>query len=230
MPTAEERLAGIMTASLGMIVVPGEQVCPPEALVERWDLPEGDRAGLVLWGLPADRLMRPDVQQESSPMLVPNVAGEQERRLISAGQRLYRLIDWSSGPVEHWIGAVAGTGRVLTIRPAPMTVDDLHPQMRPYHPGFYAPAVSFASSSVAQFIEVSWRWRAAREVLLTLKWPDPRLFASRTEAKEAFDAHVATVKRCERIILDHIERIDSRVRAEDPDSLWRGIVVDEGYE
>lgn len=197
--------------------------------MEQWDLPEGDRVALVSWGLPADKLMRPDVQQESSPVLVPNVAGERERRLISADQRLYKLIDWSSGPMERWIGAVAGTGGVLTIRPAPMTVDDLHPQMRPYHPGFYAPAVNFLNSSVAQFIDVSWRWRAAREVLSTLPEPDPRLFASRTEAKEAFDAHVATVKRCEWIILDHIERIDSRVRAEDPDSLWREIVVDEGY-
>jgi hypothetical protein len=35
---------------------------------------------------------------------------------------------------------------------------------------------------------------------------------------------VASVKRCERIVLDHIERIDSAVRAEDPDSLWRGFV------
>jgi hypothetical protein len=182
--TVEDHLAVIMVAEMGD-VVSGERVCPPETLMREWDLSESDRRALVEWGLPLDSQERPDIQEESGPVLVPNVAGERELRLVSPDQRLYRLINMSVGPVKEWIGAVAGEGRVLMIRPAPVTVNDLAPQLRPYHPGYYSPAVDFVNSSVAQFVEITWRWHAAREVLLALPAPD---YGSEAKTREAFDA------------------------------------------
>lgn len=211
-----------MAAPLDTIIAPDRRERPPMTVVRRWDLPETDRVALTRWGLPTDQIMTPAVQLETEPQLVPNVAGEYERRLISPDQRLYDLGRWGGHDLTPKIGAVAGDGRVLSIRATPLTAHDLHPQLREHHQGLYHPAVDFISSSVAQFVEVTWRWRAAIEVLRDLHEPHY------TRPEEEFDAYIARLQACERIVLSRVEAIDPEVRADNSKALWVEVITDEG--
>ncbi|MBB4909283.1 SUKH-4 family immunity protein [Actinophytocola algeriensis] len=223
MVVAEDRLVAVMTAPLDSIVDGDVRVLPPALAVRKWRLPEGDLRALAEWGLPRDVLMTPRSQVESEPVLVPNVAGPVESRLITPEDRLYRLGRWGGHDRTPWMGAVAGDGRVLAIRDRPMTAQDLHPALREVHRDLYHPAVDFINSSVAQLVEISWRWRAALRILRTLE-PPPG--AAPPDAHEAFDNRVSAA---ERIVLKHIEEIDSHVRLDDPASLWVQVVTDPGY-
>lgn len=207
-----------MTAPLEEVLAVGQAVRPPEDLVRRWDLPESDRQALLRWGLPQDRHMRPYFQEGADPALVPNLAGERERQAASPGDRLYTLVHWGREELQLRIGAVVGTGRVLLIRPKPFTVDDLPLILRESNAGLYHPSVMFFNSSVAQFVEASWRWHVAREIAFEL-WRDPHP----PKHDGPWDEHEAWFGRlhdCERIVLEHIERIDARVRADDTGTLW----------
>jgi hypothetical protein len=166
--------------------------------------------------------MRPRFQDEPVPVLVPNVAGERERSLISPEQRLYKLIHWGRDDWQWRIGAVAGTGRVLMLRPKPMTAADVPLALREHYQDLYRPAVCFLSSSVRQFAETAWRWRAALPVLLDLYRQEPHY----TRPQEELNAHFERMVACWEIVLGHIERIDTAVRADDPGSLWRSVVTD----
>ena len=140
----EERVAAAMTAPLEEVVAAGRAVRPAEDLVRHWDLPESDREALLRWGLPQDRyVFRPLFQAGAEPALVPNLAGERERRVASPGDRLYTLVHWGGEELQMRIGAVAGTGRVLKIQPKPTTVDDLPPVLRAPNEGLYHPSVEF---------------------------------------------------------------------------------------
>jgi len=161
-----------MTAPLEEIFVAGEAVGPPEDLVRQWDLPESDRQALLRWGLPEESDLTPHFQAGADPELVPNVAGERERQVASPGDRLYTLVYWGLNEVR--IGAVAGTGRVLKLQPKPTTVDDFPLAFREIYAGFYRPSVEFFGSSVAQFVEASWRWHAAGGIAGELWQDEPR--------------------------------------------------------
>lgn len=63
---------------------------------------------------------------------------------------------------------VARTGRVLKIQPRPATVDDLPLALRGAHSGLHHPSVEFFNSSVAQFVETSWRCHVARGIAFEL--------------------------------------------------------------
>lgn len=119
-------------------------------VAQEWDIPQGDRFALGEWGLPQLPLFTPRPQAGTDPILVPNVAGEQERRLVKDGQQLYGLGFWGSSEDSFVVGVVPGDGRVLCLLPAPITVDDIPEVLRPYHACLHKPAVSFFSSSVAQ--------------------------------------------------------------------------------
>jgi hypothetical protein len=212
----EDRVAAAMTAPLEEVLAAGQAVRPPEDLVRQWDLPESDRQALLRWGLPQDRDMRPLFQAGADPALVPNLAGEQERQVASPGDRLYTLVHWGREELQLRIGAVAGTGRVLMIRPKPFTVDDLPPILRESNAGLYHPSVMFFNSSVAQFVETSWRWHVAGEIAFEL-WQDPPRIDRPWEEHEAW---FSRLHDCERIVLEHIERIDGHVRADDTGTLW----------
>ena len=137
---------------------------PPEDVVRHWDLPEPDRQALLRWGLPDDNHMRPLFQAGTDPALAPNLAGERERKAASPGNRLYTLVHWGREELQLRIGAVAGTGRVLKIQPKPTTADDVPPALREFYADLYHPSVEFFNSSVAQFIEASWRWHVSAAV------------------------------------------------------------------
>jgi hypothetical protein len=197
-------------------------VRPPEDLVRQWDLPGSDRQALLRWGLPRDNHMRPHFQPETGPALVPNLAGERERQAASPGERLYTLVHWGREELELRIGAVAGTGRVLKIQPKPITADDLPLVFREAHAGLYKPSVEFFSSSVAQFAETSWRWHAARRVAMELRQEEPGY----TRPWEEQEAWFSRLHDCERIILEHIERIDGHVQADNSGTLWTTVVTE----
>ena len=210
------------TSPLEKILVAGQAVRPAEGLVRQWDLPEADRQALLRWGLPDDDLARPRYQAGVAPELVPNLAGERERKEASPGQRLYTLVHWGREELQLRIGAVAGTGRVLKIQPKPTTADDLHPALRDVNAGLYHPSVEFFSSSVAQFVEASWRWSVAMEIAGELWQEEP----DNGRPWEEYGAWFSRLHDCERIILEHIERIDSHVRAADTGTLWATVVTE----
>ena len=222
MSSVEDRVAAAMTAPMEAVV--GRRVRPPEDVARQWDLPEADRQALLRWGLPDDDDLRPRFQTGPDPVLVPNLAGERERQAASPGARLYTLVHWGREDLQLRIGAVAGTGRVLKLKPKPTTVDDLPPMLRESNAGLYHPAVEFFSSSVAQFVETSWRWHVAGEIAAEL-WREqhqPRYDAS----VEAHEAWFSRLHDCERIILEHLERIDDHVRADDTGTLWATVVTE----
>ncbi|NIK55186.1 SUKH-4 family immunity protein [Kribbella shirazensis] len=222
MLSVEDRVAAAMTSPLEKVLVAGQAVRPPEGLVRQWDLPESDRYALLRWGLPDDSLMRPHFQAAADPELVPNLAGERERQEASPGQRLYSLVHWGREELQLRIGAVAGTGRVLKIQPKPITADDLHPALREANAGLYHPSVEFFSSSLAQFVETFWRCHAAMGIASELRQQEP----DHDRPLEEYDVWFSRLHDCERIILEHIERIDSHVRADDTGTLWTTVVTE----
>ena len=211
-----------MTAPLEKVLAAGQAMRPPEDLVRQWDLPESDRQALARWGLPQDNHMRPLFQAGGDPELVPNLAGERERQAASPGERLYTMVHWGREELRLRIGAVAGTGRVLKIQPKPTTADDVPPALREAYAGLYHPSVEFFSSSVAQFVETSWRWHVARRIALEL-WQDEPEYDRPWEEQEAW---FSRLQDCEQIILEHIERIDAHVRADDSGTLWTSVVTE----
>jgi SUKH-4 immunity protein len=218
----EERLEAVMAAPLERIVAADQRERPPITVVGRWDLPEKDRFALAEWGLPTDLVMKPEIQHAAEPLLVPNVAGERERRLIAAEQRLYRLGWWGSHDLTPKMGAVAGDGRVLGIQDAPLTAADLHPDLREVYADLNRPAVMFLNSSTAQLVELAWRWRAAVAVFRDLHLQEPHY--SRPE--EEHRAHFERIEACERIVLAGMNAIDPAIDPDDPDALWVSLVAD----
>jgi hypothetical protein len=219
----KDRLVNVMTAPLESVVDIDVQKLAPRELVEEWDLPTADRVALARWGLPELPLMYPRFQRESAPVLVPNVAGERERSLISSEQRLYKLIDWGRDELQLRIGAVNGTGAVLAVRPRPITVADIPLALREPYKDLYKPAVVFIDSSVSQFVEVLWRWNGARRIFLDLWEEEPHY--TRPEAERI--GFYERVGECRGIVLDHIKRIDDKVRTDDPECLWTSIVMED---
>lgn len=222
MDSAKVRISAVMSASLGSLVDLDYQKMPLPEAVAGWDLPSDATDALTRWGLPVIPGLSPFFQNESEPVLIPNLAGERERNVASPGQRLYRLASRGRDALQISIGAVAVTGTVLQVRPRPVTIDDIAPSLRESVGSLYHPAVSFVGSSVAKFVELSWRWRAAREILVELADNEPDY----TRPDEEFEAHGELVRECQRIIVDHIGHIDSSVPVHDRHSFWTGIVFD----
>ncbi|GLW93207.1 SUKH-4 family immunity protein [Actinokineospora globicatena] len=222
MDEVEARLTEVMTASLESVVDVEHQVLPPARVVREWRLPEGDLSALVRWGLPRGEPGEFDFQVESEPVLVPNVSGPRESRLITPEDRLYSLGRWGSSDLAPYIGAVENDGRILAIRDKPLTAQDVHPDLREHYRDLYRPSVDLINSSMARLVEISWRWLAARDIVLSVDEPTAR--SSAEAVVEYFDR----IGAYQRLILDHIERIDDQVRADDPESYWGQTVTDPG--
>lgn len=220
----EERLRAVMAAPLERIVAPDQRIRPPATVVEQWEVSEKDRFALAEWGLPPGPIMKPEFQDAIEPLLVPNVAGENERRLIAADQRLYQLGWWGNHDLTPKMGAVAGDGRVLAIRDAPRTAAD-YPAILREHYGdayFYKPAVEFINSSVAQLIELAWRWHSAVPIFRDLVFEEePRYYDP-----ETFAAYEARGEAYEGIVLAAMAAIDPAIDADDPDGFWVELITD----
>ncbi|MFB4314889.1 SUKH-4 family immunity protein [Actinomadura sp. 21ATH] len=222
MPSIEERLEAVLAAPIGDIVSREHQALPPAAAIREWDVPPADRQALSRWGLPVDLLMTPDFQTVSEPVLTPNVAGDIEGRLITADQRLYRLGRWGSHELTPIMGAVAGTGRVLGLRKAPLTTEDLHPDLRDHYAGYYGPSVIFINSTVSCLVELAWRWRAAVRLLRELDEQEP----VDARSLEEYEAHFDRIQRCERAVIRAAAIIDPAIDPDDPGNTWVELITD----
>ena len=216
------RISAVMSASIDSLVDVDYQKMPLPEAVAGWDLPRDALDALIRWGLPVVPGLSPFFQGESEPVLIPNLAGELERSVASPGQRLYRLASRGREALRISIGAVAGTGAVLQVRPRPVTIDDVAPSLRESVGHVYHPAVSFVGSSVTKFVELAWRWRAAREILVELADDEP----DHTRPDEEFEAHGRLIRECQRLVVDYIGQIDDSVLVHDPHSFWVGSVFD----
>jgi len=219
--SGEARLAVTLAAPLESLIVPDMQVrFGPD--VDGWDLPEMDRVALRRHGLPKGPLTEPAPQTEAEPTLVPNVAGETEHRLVAPEKRLYALGRWGVTDFTPMVGAVAGSGRGLGIRPAPITPDEYPAALRDYYdPASLAgPAVTFISSSVAQYVEVSWRWHAATRFFMTLEEPPPGL-----PFDEAWQYHLRE-QELRMFILAGLAAIDPAIGDDRWGSLWASNILE----
>src|SRR5689334_12888405 len=152
-----ESMQSVLDAPLASLVDPHARV-PAGAIIDAWELPAADREALRTYGLPRGPALEPAPQDAAAPLLPPNVASDLERRFIAADQRLYLLGTYGpdfDASITIRVGAVAGSGRVLGIRARPVTVTDLHPQLRPYHAGLYQPAVCYFNVSLAAYVEIA---------------------------------------------------------------------------
>lgn len=209
-------MRSILDAPLASLVEPDVRVLAG-AIIDEWDLPDADREALRTYGLPRGSSLEPAPQDVAAPLLRPNVAGDRERRFIAADERLYRLGTYGAdydASLTIRVGAVAGSGRVLGIRARPLTVADLHPQLRPYHPGLYLPAVCYFNASLAAFVEVAWRWYAAVEVFRQYREPDP------VERRDEIARYHAEVARTTALIAERVILIDPSLADRDLDSAW----------
>ncbi|MFG2823340.1 hypothetical protein ACGFX4_28415 [Kitasatospora sp. NPDC048365] len=176
-------------------------------------MPAGDRVALGELGLPHLSLFTPRPQSGMDPVLVPNLAGEYERRLIGDGQRLYGLEFWGTKEDSFVVGVRPGDGRVFCLLPAPITADDIPEVLRPYHAGLHEPAVSFFSSSVAQYVETAWRWNAAIQILRRVEEP------AHTAPEEDHVRHYERLCACVELVVDIARHVDHAVAADDR-SVW----------
>lgn len=212
----ETEIADVLAEPLVTLLDSTHQVLA-DASSDEWDLPPSDRHALRAWGLPEGPFFCPGLQAVSAPVLVPNVAGERERQLIAPAQRLYVLGSLGGEHVRDGedltlrVGAVAGSGHVLGIRSRPLTVEDIAPALRAHYADFSQPAVVFINSSVAAFVEVAWRWRAAVMVFENYPCPDEV-----DEMEAWFDRQDAVLQQ----VLAGMVRIDHALAEPQLDSIW----------
>ncbi|GGP14065.1 SUKH-4 family immunity protein [Nonomuraea glycinis] len=222
MSSIEERLEAVLAAPVGSIVSLEHQVLPSAGTVDGWDLPRADREALSQRGLPDDLLMMPNFQAASEPILAPNIASGVEGHLIAADQRLYQLGRWGSSDRTPMMGAVAGDGRILGLRKAPLTVEDLHPGLRDHYAGYYAPSVIFINTSLSCLVELAWRWRAAVQLLRELHEQEP----AGIRPIEEHEAHHERIRACERTFTEAAATVDPAINPNDPTGTWVELVND----
>ncbi|HEX5145239.1 MAG TPA: SUKH-4 family immunity protein [Mycobacterium sp.] len=223
MPGLYDDMLAIVAVPLETLVDTQSQV-RVEAVIDLWDLPESDRQVLRAHGLPGGPLLHPSPQADARPALMPNVAGELERRLISADQRLYRLGSYGTDLVAEFtihVGAVAGTGQVLGIRRSPVTTEDFAEPLRPYYPDLYHPAVHYFNASVAAFVEIAWRWHAAVELLR--RHAEPHYSAPVDE----HEAHRAEQERALGAFLAAMTALDPTLDHNGITSLWVQAIIED---
>ncbi|WP_160311190.1 SUKH-4 family immunity protein [Streptacidiphilus anmyonensis] len=210
----QEELRRVLSQPVERLIVVEDQLLIPEA--EGWGIPDSDRRALSERGLPRLPLFTARPQFGADPALVPNRAGPQERRLVNDGQRLYDLGFWGPRADSFVVGVVPGDGRVLCLLPAPVTAEDIPKVLRPYHAGLHKPAVSFFSSSVAQYVETAWRWYSAIRIIRRAGEPAP------TAPEEAVVHHYDRLYGCVELIVDAARRLDpvGGVRVDAPESVW----------
>jgi hypothetical protein len=211
-PHIEGELRNALTCPIENLARPEHRALAGD-VGQHWDIPLADRVALQEHGLPRLQLFTAAPQPERAPLLVPNLAGEREHGGLSDGSRLYKLGFWGRSE-ETGVTGVAPDGRVFYLLPAPITEADLPEVLKPFYPGLYKPAASLLSSSITQFIEISWRWRAALDVLGKVEEP---LYSA---PEPELTAHYERLYSCVEHIVEAARRIDVSAVAEDPNAGW----------
>lgn len=208
----EAELLKALSCPIDHLVRPERRVLQGDA-GQRWDIPPADRAALLAYGLPRLQLFTAAPQTEHAPLLIPNLAGDRERGVLDGGTRLYKL-GFCGRSEETGVVGAAPDGRVFYLLPSPITEAGLPDVLRPCYPGLYKPAVSLFSSSITQFIETSWRWRAALDILGKVEEP---VYAA---PEPELTAHYERLYACVERIVETARQIDVSAVAQDPDSGW----------
>jgi hypothetical protein len=215
-----DEVLALVDAPLPSVIEPQVQV-RFDATVDQWDLPEPDRVALRRFGPPRLWWLCPMPQADVEPTLIPNLAGEPERRIATADQKLYLLAVFGrqdADGVAAQVGAVAGTGRVMNLRRRPITTGDIIEPLRFLYPDIYKPAVCHFNTSVTAFVETAWRWRAAGEVLRT--HPEPHYLAPHEEQERYFEE----IQQAREAFLDGLTALDPTLGDPNLASLWVEII------
>lgn len=217
LPWQSEVLA-VLTMDLADLVRPEARVSTDQA-AQTWRLPESDRDALRRWGLPKEPVYA-DPQSEPDPTLTAHPTDDHERHLVPPGTGLYRIGWWDNVGMERVIGVVPESGRVCALRERPLTTDQLPVGVRPFYPDLYSPAVQLVNSSVASYVEISWRWHAAVQLLRAVEDAPER----RRSGMDNFHDMV----QCARDLLEGFVLIDPAMTASEPPSVWVKRILEDG--
>lgn len=181
-----------LAASLDELVVPEQQAIPEVARVRQWRLPQADRDALIRYGLPV------------------NDRGLAEADFRDSADDAYGLMALSGG---SRIVAVADTGVVLCL-PGPQTDMEQTAEFWERNPDFLAaikkkypdyPRIppTFVNSSVALFVDTSWRFERVARALLKLP----------TGTAEPFEVE------CANELFDRLDVFLEHLRSADPQAV-----------
>ncbi|MFI6098072.1 SUKH-4 family immunity protein [Lentzea sp. NPDC051213] len=145
---ARAEILRILAAGLGELIEGESPVAAPPIALTGWEIPEGDREALGLYGLPGERsdeLM--GVVGEFQDGVAPGLG--------SVTTRFYRIGNFGSAT----LGAVAGLGSVFAM-PANAPI---HPQLA--HLSANEQKDVLVNSSLSSFVDCAWRWHRLVGVL-----------------------------------------------------------------
>jgi hypothetical protein len=200
MDVVGQRITRIMRGPLEELIDPAHQVCAHQDIIARWRLPEDQSGALVEFGLPDDLLMQPEYQDGAEPRLAYATNSDRHECGAVARCEAYDLGHWGANEFTPKIGVQVYQGRVLAF---PSVVQE----------------PLLLSSSLTRFVSISWRWRAARDLMLNL----PRVEWPLTE--EDVLAEYDQRESYARLILAEIENIDPALPAE-VETPWHSLAVD----
>lgn len=147
-----------------------------------WNLPSGDQRALAIWGIP---IFGPD-SASVQVQLQGDVQAGAEPEFHGQGIDAYRLGTYW----ERDVVAVSGDGAVLGVWTR------------------FEPFVAFINSSVAAFVEISWRWLFVRQALMRLG-----------ETDEDYLQAYASLDRFKQLI----HSVDPAVASDQRFEWWNGI-------
>jgi hypothetical protein len=219
MGVVEQRITEIMRIPIEELIDPAHHVRADQGIISLWRLPESDLGALVEFGLPDDLLMQPEYQGEAEPRLA--CAADSDRLESGAGVRCeaYDLGHWGANEFTPRMGVQVDEGRVLAF--PSVAHNPLEERLVEGRECGHAPRSSppLLSSSLTRFVSISWRWRAARDLMLNLprvEWPF---------AEEDVLAEYDQRESYARLILAEIENVDPALPAE-VETPWHGLVMD----
>ncbi|MEU8525029.1 MULTISPECIES: SUKH-4 family immunity protein [Streptomyces] len=162
---AQRDLEELLARDMDGVAVPPPPVARPTDVARRWDLPARDVEALMRWGLPLlnedgelpSHLPSADFQSELLPQLdlsVPTGGPFDPEHHRGVGLSAYRLAasDWLT------YGVVRGEGSVCAIR------------------NRTSAATALVNTSVAAFVECSWRWWRALDIIGPLEDEDDETY------------------------------------------------------
>jgi hypothetical protein len=219
MGAVEQRITRIMRGPLEELIDPAHQVCADQVLIGRWRLPQADSGALVEFGLPDDLLMQPEYQNGAEPRLAYATDSDRLEPGAVARCEAYDLGRWGANEFTPTIGVQVDQGRILafpSVAQEPLERCPVEGRECGHEPRLWP---LLLSSSLTQFVSISWRWRAARDLMLNLprvEWP----FAEEDVLTE-YDQRESYA----RLILAEIENIDPALPAE-VETPWHILAMD----
>ncbi|GEM30819.1 hypothetical protein NN3_18260 [Nocardia neocaledoniensis NBRC 108232] len=204
MSAIDDRLDAIMNAPLARLVVPQRQHRLSSSAFSHWRLPEKQRVSLALWGLPTDFVVRPDYRSTY-------IEGEPTAPDRSC-ERRYEL-GTGIGAADGLRITATACGMVFAIRCGPSRCP------APPIAGI-AGTPMMVNSSVFEFVELAWRWRAAAMTL------DPLLLLLRPAGTSGTSRCTDRINTLKSRIFEHALRIDPNIIGAHAPGFWHSLILD----